>query len=571
MDFSKAIAEFTANYGGIETLSTADAAALINMPPNTAMGDYCLPCFTLAKTLRLPPLKIADNIVKALNSCELPGFLLRVEAVAGYVNYYLNREILAREVMESFAKGVPASDVGAGKTICIDYSSINIAKPFHMGHLSTTVLGGSLYRIFRHLGYKVVGINHLGDYGTQFGKLITAYKLWGSESELDERGLSALLEWYVKYHELEKTDTTLGDTARSWSKKITDGDGFAVNVYNKFKEVTLGEINKVYDRLGVKFDSYKGESYFLGMVDGVVDELKRKNLLTMSDGAQVVSLEEDGMPPCLILRKDGASLYATRDIAAALYRHETYGFDKCLYVVAYQQNLHFRQFFRVIEKMGHEWAKDLVHVPFGMVSMADGTLSTREGKVVFLAEVLDKAVEKTLSIISAKNPSADMDKIAEKVGVGAVIFSALSSSRIKDIVFSWDKTLNFDGETGPYLQYTHARCCSVLNKGGVDYNSAIDLKGVDYSIFQDDNTVTLLKQVMSLPQAIEYAAREYEPSVIARHIIDIAKSFNKFYFDHKILDGDEVLRTSRMALVKVVKDCLKLGLELILLYPVEKM
>ena len=450
-----------------------------------------------------------------------------------------------------------------GKTVCIDYSSINIAKPFHIGHLLTTVIGGSLYRIYKFLGYKAIGINHLGDWGTQFGKLISAYKRWGNDADVEARGIHALLELYVKFHEEAEKDERLNDEGRAWFKKIESGDREALSIFERFKEVTLRDVKKIYDRLGIVFDSYNGESFYNDKLAAVVEELESKGLLTQSDGAKVVDLEKFNMPPCLILKSDGASLYATRDLAAAKYRKQTYNFDKNLYVVAYQQNLHFAQVFKVLELMGHEWAKDCVHVPFGMVSLENaGALSTRKGNVVFLKDVLDTAVEKTAKIIEEKNPALkDKERVADIVGVGAVVFGALSTARIKDMVFSYDKALNFDGETAPYIQYTHARCCSILAKGSRDFASDIDCAGLC-----DDESYALIKLLSRFDETVEVAAQKYEPSIIARYLVDLAQAFNKFYISHKVV-GDK----ARVALTYCVKNVLKNGLALILIGAPEAM
>ncbi len=556
MDYKELIAKKIV----IEGVEEKDIYENISIPQDPKMGDYCLPCFKYAKALKLSPMLIAQNLKAAIGNDPL---FESVEVVAGYLNFKLSRAEAVKNALSYMEKKGDefASCPLNGKTVCIDYSSINIAKPFHIGHLLTTVIGGSLYRIFKYLGYNVVGINHLGDWGTQFGKLIVAYKRWGSDDDIEKRNINALLDIYVKFHDEAEKDKSLEDEARAWFKKIEDGDKEALSIFEKFKTTTLREVNKIYDRLGVTFDSYNGESFYNDKLAGVVSELEQKGLLVDSQGAKVVNLDEYNMSPCLILKSDGASLYATRDLAAAKFRKNEYNFDKSLYVVAYQQNLHFAQVFKVLELMGYEWAKDCVHVPFGMVSLENsGALSTRKGNVVFLKDVLDTAVAKTLEVINSKNPELEnKEKTAEQVGIGAVIFGALSSGRIKDMVFSYDKALNFDGETAPYLQYTHARCCSILAKSTGSGKA-------DYSVLCDDETYEVVKLLSRYDETVYGAAEKYEPSIISRYLIDLAQSFNKFYISHKVL-GD----AAREKLTLYVKNTLKNGLNLILINAPEKM
>ena len=437
------------------SLSASELEEMLEIPPDAEMGDYALPCFKLAKILRMAPPKIAADL---LEKFQKPAWISKVEISGGYLNFFVDRQLFAEKVLLAVGEQKErygASDMGQGRAVTIDYSSINIAKPFHIGHLSSTAIGHALYNIYNFLGFHCIGINHLGDWGTQFGKLIAAYQRWGSKEDVEQRSIQALLELYVRFHEEAKKDPALDDEGRAWFKKIEDGDQEALAIFDWFKQLTLKEVSKVYDLLGIKFDSYAGEAFYNDKMQPVIDALREKNLLEESDGAQIVRLDDYDLPPCLILRSDGATLYATRDLAAAFYRRETYHFYKNLYVVAYQQNLHFRQLFQVLELMGADFAKDCVHVAFGMVSLADGTLSTREGRVVFLEDVLKSAIEKTRSVIQEKNPDIEnKDEVAKQVGVGAVVFSVLSNSRIKDITFDLDRLLNFDGETGPYVQYT---------------------------------------------------------------------------------------------------------------------
>lgn len=535
------------------------------VPPDPAMGDYALPVFRLAKVLRMAPPKIAQTLCESWNHAEVA----RVEPVNGYMNFFLNRVNFAKDTLEavlSQGERYGSSDLGAGKTVCLDYSSINIAKRFGVGHLSTTMLGHSLKRIHDFLGYKTVGINHLGDWGTQFGKMIYAYKTWGSREEVEEKGITEMMRLYVKFHEEAEKDPSLDDEGRAWFKKIEDKDEEAIAIWSWFKDITLRDAEKVYKLLGVEFDSYAGEAFYNDKMDVVIDELREKGLLTISEGASVVDLEEDKMPPCIILRSDGATLYATRDLAAAVYRQNTYHFDKCLYVVAYQQDLHFRQIFRVLEKMGKPWAKNCVHVSFGMISFEGQAFSTRKGRVVYLEDVLNQAIQKALDIINEKSPSLpNKEEVARQVGIGAVVYSDLSNGRIKDIDFSFDRALNFDGETGPYVQYTHARCCSVLRKA-----AEMELPEVDYTALQDDEAQALLRLLSRFPDVVREAADKYEPSMITRAVTDIAQAYNKFYYEHRILD-EASTAAARVALTRAAKDVIKTGLWLIGIEAPERM
>lgn len=550
---------------GNAPLSADEIAGLLELPPDSAMGDYAFPCFKLARSLRKAPPMIAGELVKVINA----DFLSRVEAVGGYLNFFIDKALYASSVIgEVLDKGEKygSSDMGAGKTICIDYSSINIAKRFHIGHLSTTALGNALYKIYSFLGYKCVGINHLGDWGTQFGKMIAAYKHWGSREMVEQGGVQALSDLYVKFHAEAEKDPSLDDEGRAWFKKIETGDEEAISIWQWFKDLTLKDANRVYDMLGVKFDSYAGEAFYMDKMGPVIEELREKKLLKESDGAYVVDLEEYGMPPCLIIKSDGATLYTTRDLAAAFYRKKTYDFTKCLYVVAYQQSLHFRQLFKVIELMGHEWAKDMEHVEFGMVSYEGQALSTRHGHVIYLEDLLNRSIEKARAIIDEKSPNLDdKDGVARKVGIGAVVFFALSAGRIKDIDFWWDRALNFEGETGPYVQYTYARCCSVLGK------APANLPDADYSTLDDAEAQDIVRLLEQFPELVKEAAQRNEPSLITRYTVDLAQAYNKFYYEHRILDCEPATSAARIAITQAVRDVIGTGLTLIGVEPTEKM
>ena len=550
----------------IDGVSEEEISSLLTQPKDLGYADVALPCFRFAKALRKSPVEIA-NVLAADISQNLPPFLLSCTALNGYLNFKFARDDMAKStLLKVLAEGdrYGASDIGKSKTICIDYSSVNIAKPFHIGHLSSTVIGGALSRVFKTLGYNVVGINHLGDWGTQFGKMIVAYKKWGDGMDVEQGGVKALHKLYVKFHQEAEKDESLNDLGREYFKRIEDGDPESLALFAKFKEVSLREANRVYDRLGITFESYNGESFYNDKMQPVLDLLESKGLLVDSEGAKVVEVGDD-MPPCLLVRSDGATLYATRDLAAAYYRKNTYNFDKCLYVVAYQQNLHFRQVFKVIELLGEPWAKDLEHVAFGMVSLADGTMSSRQGKVVYLEDVLNSAVQKAKEIIYEKNPNLEnKDEIAEQVGVGAVIFGALQNNRIKDITFSYDKVLNFDGETCPYVQYTHARANSLLEKAG-----AFDPAKADFSSLE--NAHELVSAIASFGDTIKAAADKREPSVVTRLAVDVAEIFNKYYIDNRILNAEEGVREARLLLTFAVKQVLKNALSLLGIAAPDKM
>lgn len=517
-------------------------------------GDYALPCFKYARELRKAPPAIAAEFAAKIPDNDI---IENTEVAGGYLNFSLKREATVRAAMAEHSDFSELRAKNAGKTVCIDYSSINIAKPFHIGHLMSTAIGGSLYRIYKYLGWNAVGINHLGDWGTQFGKLLAAYNEWGDKSK--KLTLGDMLSLYVRFTEESEKNPALAERGRTEFLKIERGEPEAVKIYELFKATTLEEVNKVYDRLGIRFDSYNGEAFYNDKMQPIIDELKAKGLTEVSDGALIVRLDDYGMPPCLIERSDGASLYATRDLAAAQYRADNYNFDKCLYVVATQQNLHFRQLFKVLELMGREWAKNMVHVQFGMVSYEGHPLSTRHGHVVFLADVIENTVEKARRIIEEKNPELpDKDGVAESVGVGAVMFFALGTQRIKDVDFNYDKVLSFEGETAPYLQYTHARCESVISKGGGRPET------FDPALLTDNEAYAVVRMLDAFRETVAEAAEKYEPSIIARYLIDLAQSYNRFYIANRVVTDNAELTAARLALTAAVSDVLKEGLKLLL-------
>lgn len=555
MDFVKEIAAIIAKAANLDISETENLIEI----PKPGMGDYAFPCFKLAKVMKKSPQIIANEIAEKI---EKPDFVEKINVLSAYINFYVNKSIFVENVLKKSdgkdSKYI-SSDIGKGKTIVIDYSSPNIAKPFHIGHLRSTAIGNSLYKIYKALGYNVIGINHLGDWGTQFGKLIVAYKLWGNKEAVEKDDIKELSRIYVKFHEEAEKDPNLNDEARNWLVKMQEGDEEALDLWKWFCNISMKEFNRIYKRLNISFDSYAGESFYNDKMQAVVDELIEKNLLTESQGAQIVDLEEYNMPPCLILRSDGGTLYPTRDIAAAFYRKKTYNFDKCIYVTALDQNLHFAQWFKVIELMGYDWAKDLVHTPFGLVSLGDGKLSTRKGHVVLMEDILNMSVEKTKGIIEEKNPNLEnKDKIAEQVGIGAIIFEDLFNSRIKNVVFDFDKMLNFDGETGPYTQYTHARACSILKKAENNIS-----ENIDYSLLNDEASFNVCKVINEFPNKLIEAADKNEPYIIARQIIEVCKAFNKFYNENNILNSDDNVKNARLKLVYVVKNILKDSLDLL--------
>lgn len=537
---------------------------LVEVPADEKMGDYAIPCFALAKLWRKNPMMIAQEMKEALLPyCEELG-IEKLENVGGYCNVFVNREkyvelILAKMKQEDF--GITKS--GTGKTICMDYSSPNIAKNFHVGHLRTTIIGNSLYKLHDKLGYQVVRINHLGDWGTQFGKLIVAYKAWSSKEEVEEKGIEELLRIYVKFNEEKDVHPELMEEARAWFVKMEQNDEEALSIWNWFKEISMIEYERVYEMLGVAFDSYKGESFYRDKVPALVEELEEKGLLEESQGAKIIDLSEYDMAPCLIMKKDGGSIYHSRDIAAILYRKQTYDFEKCLYVTGSEQSLHFKQVFKAIELMKYEWYDGLVHIPYGLVSLEGAKLSTRTGNIIYAEDILKEAIERAMKAINEKNPSlAKKDVVAKQVGVGAVIFHDLYNQRIKNVNFSWDEVLSFEGTTGPYVQYTYARAGSILRKNGV----AKAVSEVDYSALTDDVTFALIKILLGYENAIIGAVERYEPSVVARYLITLSTAFNRFYHECPILQAEEKEKKARLFIVdlvqKVIKDaCGLLGLE----------
>ncbi|MBW6411245.1 arginine--tRNA ligase [Clostridium weizhouense] len=563
MDYKNKIAQLIKEHVDLEL----DAIEkLIEIPPKPEMGDYAFPCFQLAKVMRKAPNMISETLKESINK---EGFE-RIENLGPYLNFFVDKGVFAQNTIEKIMKDgdkYGESNIGEGKTVCVEYSSPNIAKPFHVGHLFTTAIGNSLYKMFKKEGYNVEGINHLGDWGTQFGKLISAYNRWVDEEALEKSPIDELLRIYVKFHEEAEKDPSLEDEGRMYFKKLETGDKEAEALWKRFRDLSLKEFERVYDILGVKFDSLAGEAFYNDKMDVIVNELKDKGLLVESNGAQVVMLDEYNMPPCIVLKGDGASIYATRDLAAAMYRKKTYDFYKSIYVVGSPQALHFKQVFKVLELAGHEWAKDCVHVGFGLVKFADRKLSTRKGEVVLLDDLIRESIEKTLEVINEKNPNLEnKEEVAKKIGVGAIIFTYLKNSREKDIVFDWKEILSFEGETGPYVQYSYARANSILGR------AENICEEIDYSKLSSKEEFELVKSLANFNNQIKLAIDKLEPSILTRYVIEVAKAFNKFYNAHSVLNlEDEVLKATRLNLVKSSLQVIKNGLELLGIEVVEKM
>lgn len=555
-EIAKAIAKVT-------NLDANELENYIEIPPNSDLGDYAFPCFKLAKDLRKAPPIIANDIKENIKIDE--KIVEKIDVVGGYLNIFINKQTLAKTTLDEVAKSKEkygASNIGEGKNAVVEFSSPNIAKPFHIGHLRTTVIGGALYKIYRFLGYNTTAINYLGDWGLQFGKVIAGIKLWKDEYSFDVEPIKNLLKIYVRFSSEEKENPELTEKARAEFKKLEDGDEENLKLWDWIRAESIKNYNKTYDLLNIKFDSYNGEAYYNDKMEAIVNELKAKNLLVESEGAQVVNLEEYNMPPCIVITSAGTTIYATRDITAFIDRVKTYNFDKMIYVVGGEQKLHFEQFFKVLELMGYEeYVNKATHISFGLVVDKDGEkIGSRKGNSVFLEDILNESIDKVKAIMDEKNPNIEgKEEIARKVGVGAIIFNDLSNSRVKDEIFDWDMILNFQGETGPYIQYIYVRTKSLLNKAG--YTPKIE--DIDFAKLNEKEAIDTLKQIYMFNDIIKNAAEKNEPSILARYLIDLSQNFSTFYNEHKIITEDKTVQDARLFLTYAVGIVLKTGAELL--------
>ena len=551
-------------------ISKTEIESYIEIPPQSDMGDFAFPCFKLAKTLKKSPVMIAEEIKDKITTDE---YIERIEEKSGYLNFYINNEKLVEEVLkeiEEQKEEYGKSDEGNGKNIIVEYSSPNIAKPFHIGHLRTTLIGNALYRIYKYLGYNTTGINHLGDYGTQFGKMIEAYKLWGKEYDLTQDPINKMMDMYVRINNLCKEDEEVLERCRENFKLLEENDEYCRNLWENFKNLSLQEFDKIYNLLDVKFDSLNGESFYSDKMDEVISTLNAKGKLTESEGAIIVDLTDEGIEtPCIVKKADGSSIYATRDLAAILYRARTYDFDKCLYIVAYEQNLHFKQVFAVAKYLVDEkYAKGLKHVSYGMVQLPTGKMSTRLGNVVKIEDLLNETIEKSKEIVTEKNPDIEnKDEVAKKVGIAAIAFNTLSTTNNKDQIFDWNTALNFQGETGPYIQYTYVRTKSVLEK----VEKLPKASEIKYEFLTDDSSIKVLKSLYAFKETLEVTVDKNEPAILARYLIELAQNYSNFYNNNKVLVDDKEVQNARIFLTYAVGTVLKTGASLLGIQMPDKM
>lgn len=547
-------------------LETSELETYIEIPKDSTNGDFSFPCFRLAKELKKAPQVIASEIKEKLELEESNDIIEKIDVIGGYLNFYINKNILIKEVLSEINKekeNYGASDIGKGKNIIVEYSSPNIAKEFHIGHLRTTVIGAAFYNIYKYLGYNTIGINHLGDYGTQFGKMIEGYKRWGEEYNLEENPIEELTKMYIRINDLCKSDENVLNACRENFRKLEEGDKECIELWNKFKDLSLKEFYKTYDMLGVKFDSLNGESFYSDKMPEVIEILEKSGKLVESQGAKIVDLEDKGInTPCIIEKTNGSTTYATRDLAAILYRARTYDFDKCIYVVAYEQNLHFKQVFEVAKLLGldKKYTDGLTHIAYGMTRLATGRMSTREGNVVKVNELLEESVKRVLDIINEKTPEMeDKEDNARKIGIGAVIFNNLCTNLIKDQIFDWNIVLNFNGETGPYIQYIYVRTKSVLEKASYMPN----LEDVDFSLLEDEKSFYIIKKIYEFNNILKQVIEKNETSILARYLIELAQGYSNFYNDNKIIVEDKKVQDTRLYLTYAVGNVLKIGMKLL--------
>ena len=557
IQFKKIIAE---EISKVTNIKSEELETYIEIPKETNNGDYSFPCFRLAKELKKAPQMIATELKEKIKIVEP---ITKIEVVGGYLNFFINKEILAKEVLKEISKDFGRAEIGKGKNIVIDYSSPNIAKPFHIGHLRSTVIGGALYNIYKQLGYNVIGINHIGDYGTQFGKLIEGYKLWGNEYDIEKNPIEELTKIYVRINEACKKDEKVLENCRNNFKKLEEGDSYCLEIWKKFKDLSLKEFQKVYDLLGSKFDSWNGEAFYSDKMPEVIQILEKSGKLVESQGAKVINLEDKGInTPCIIEKSNGSTTYATRDLAAILYRVRTYDFDKALYLTSYEQTLHFKQVFEVAKLLGidEKYTSGLEHVSFGMVLLPTGKMSTREGNVIKLDDLLNEAISRAKQIIEQKNPDLEnKDEIAKKVGIGAVIFNDLANGRVKDEIFDWDTILNFQGETGPYIQYTYVRTQSVISKAG----GVPSFENVKSNKLLDEYSIKIIKLIYNFEDILKQVTDNNEPSILSRYLIDLAKAYSNFYNENKIINDDKETQDARVYLTHAVGEVLRLGANLL--------
>ncbi len=547
----------------LTSLEHAEVEILLEIPPDSEFGDLAFPCFTLSKTYKKAPTQIAGELADQLSG-KKGLFWDRAAAGGPYLNFYIAPVAYGRAVLHQIweqGDKYGYSDIGKGRNVPIDYSSPNIAKPFGVGHIRSTVIGHALYLIYKALGYNSIGVNHLGDWGTQFGKLIVAFKRWGKEEELKADPVDYLYRLYVKFHQLAEEDPTLEDEARAWFKRLEEDDHEAVDYWTRFRRLSLENYALIYDLLGIRFEHFHGESHYNKMLDDVIKLVQEKGIAKESEGALIVDLEPYGLPPVMLRKKDGATLYITRDLAAAIYRKKTFDFALSLYVVGAEQTLHFQQLFKVLELLGFEWAKDCVHVPFGLIRFKEGKMSTRAGKIILLEEVLKRSIDMAREIIEEKNPDlTDKESAAKAVGLGAIRFGDLSNDRIKNVEFDWEKVLDFSGETAAYIQYAHARICSILRKAGSDYKQWSDQAA---SLLVKEEEAILIKTLAVLPEKIIAAAEVYRPSILARYLVDVAREFNRFYHNCPVLSSEGDLQHGRLLLIEATRQVIANGLALL--------